>query len=225
MIITPKKPQFFVINSFPRSGSNFLFEMIRKHSMLFTFEEDGIDYVDKFCEFQVLHIPYIITNPDIMTISILRDPYDAIASYAYAKLETANVDTSKHDNLVNESTLTFYVNTYIEFLNAIEQSLDREKFLLVDFAKMVATPNKVFSEVVTKFNLYSHMNCRYTDEEITTIIRDHFFEKNLMKRQESYMPLEEKDLIRDMVFAEVKNNKKLIDPAYKQYKKLLKFAK
>ena len=60
---------YFILNSFPRSGSVYFANLFKDFKPNLTLPD-----------FAVMHIPYLINNNHMFTVSILRNPYECIAS-------------------------------------------------------------------------------------------------------------------------------------------------
>jgi hypothetical protein len=217
----PSKSQYALINSFHRSGSTFLHSALDKYQAQFTFIQDDEDYIDKFCILHTACIPNIIENSDIKTISILRDPYDAITSFMYNKLKHIGMQEFRDTDLI------FYSNLYIEFTDAIQKMNGTENFIAVDFNEMIETPSVVCEKIINKFNMYRAKNSKILDNDLVILVKDQMIQQNQLSSETkgtvdiSFMP-EKKDPFRNSLSALIKKYKKEIDPAFKAYKKTLK---
>ena len=217
----PSKSQYALINSFPRSGSTFLHSALGKYDAQFTFVENDEDYIDKFCALYTASIPKIIDNPEIKTISIVRDPYDAITSLIYVKIKDIGMQEFR------ESDIKFYVNLYLEFIDAIEKMHGFENFIAIDFNELIDSPSAVCEKIMNKFNMYRLKNIKIKDEDLVFLVKEQMVMQGQLsseirgKVNTSYMP-EKRDPFRNSLSALIKESKKEIDPALKAYKKVLK---
>ncbi len=217
----PSKSQYALINSFPRSGSTFLHSALDKHKAQFTFVEENEDYLDRFCTLHTASIPHAIENPAIKTISILRDPYDAITSLIYTKFKHIGMQEFR------QTDINFYSNLYIEFTTAIENMKGADNFIGIDFNEMIEDPSAVCERIINKFNMYRSNPSKISNENLMILIKEQMIQDGQVSSETrgpvevSFLP-EKKDPLRNTISALVKESKKDIDPAFKAYKKALK---
>lgn len=217
----PSKSQYALINSFPRSGSTFLHSALDKYHGQFTFVAEDEDYIDRYCKLHTASIPHIIENPLIKTISILRDPYDAITSLLYTKYKHIGMQEFR------QSDISYYSNMHLEFTTAIEKMNGSENFIAIDFNEMVENPSEVCERIIKKFNLYRNNLSKISNEDLIILIKQQMIDSGQLSSETrgpvevSFMP-EKKDPFRNTFSSLVKESKKEIDPAFKAYKKVLK---
>lgn len=217
----PSKSQYALINSFPRSGSTFLHSALDKYHAQFTFVEEDEEYLDRYCTLHTASLPHVIENPLIKTMSILRDPYDAITSLLYTKYKHIGMQEFR------QSDISFYANMYLEFTTAIEKMNGSENFIAIDFNEMIENPSAVCERIITKFNLYRNNPSKITNEDLVILVKQQMIDSGQLSSESrgsvevSFMP-EKKDPFRNTFSALVKESKKEIDPAFKAYKKVLK---
>jgi len=217
----PSKAQYALINSFPRSGSTFLHSALDKYDAEFTFIQEDEDYIDKFCEFNSVSIPYIIESPHIKTVSIVRDPYEAISSVLNNKFKGIGMQEFREDEI------KFYSNLYLEFMTAIEKMNGSDNFIAIDFNEIVETPSAVCEKIIDKFNMYRLNNSKILDKDLIILVKEQMIQQGQLdsdikgKVSVNFMPTK-KDPFRNTISAMVKESKKDMDPAFKAYKKVLK---
>jgi hypothetical protein len=217
----PSKSQYALINSFPRSGSTFLHSALDKYHGQFTFVAEDEDYIDRYCQLHTASISHIVENPSIKTISILRDPYDAITSLLYTKYRHIGMQEFR------QSDIAYYSNLYLEFTTAIEKMNGSENFIAIDFNEMIENPSEVCERIINKFNIYRNNISKISNEDLILLVKQQMIGSGQLSSETrgpvevSFMP-EKKDPFRNTFSALVKESKKEIDPALKAYKKVLK---
>jgi len=216
--MNPLKSRYTLINCFPRSGKEFLYVALNKYEFFTTFVVDDEEYVDKFAVLDKVSNPHILTNPDLYTISIVREPYDVITSLVYAKtVENGMMQTYR------DQDMAFYANHYLEFSKAIESMAKKPNFIVVDFNKMVADPSVTCETIMDKFGMFSPKNFKFTPEELTESVRKHFEVQKQLDHYSGHMP-RKKDALRNTIALMVKDSKDIIEPCVKAYKKIIKQA-
>lgn len=197
-----------------RSGNIFLQRAIACYSPIFTIIKDGIDYEDPQVGVHTMHIPHIIGHEDLMTVTILRDPYECIASLIYMKnaRTVAGISDNEVDQLANE---------YAEYLDKVEESLGQDNFMAISFNELVSNPVDTLNEIFEKFGMIPNSGVELTKEEIYETVLKRLEEEGLMDKARGHMP-RTKDPIRNSTDKYIKTLDLIIDPVFKRYQKLLK---
>jgi hypothetical protein len=193
--------KYFLVNAYPRSGSIFFTNFI-------------YEYRPEVLSLNSLHIPYILDNPNILSVSIIRNPYHAIASFLYMNFGSEEKISSENEKLIDN--IKRHVDSYSVYLDYYEKLLDVDFLHIIDFDKMEENPHDQAILVFDKFKLNYKKDKIVTAKEIREDILQH---KNIQDKG-GHMPREKTEqrlLIEDFV-----NNSKYIDEIFQRYKNVKK---
>jgi len=152
-----------LVNAYPRSGSIFFANFIIEHR-------------PEILSINSLHVPYILDNPNILSVSIIRNPKEAISSYLYMNFhnEKQIIGTNNKEFI---SDFKKHIASYDIYLDYYEKLIGVDFLHVVDFDSMKDNPHKEALSLFDKFKIdYKKDKVANLKEVEKRILDDNFVE-------------------------------------------------
>jgi len=189
-----------LINSYPRSGSVFLAELINSMRTM--------QY-----ETTVVHLPQIIGIDEVITITIIRNPKECITSDIFKWLLVGKLPEN-----INELDIIIKseCKNYLYFLEMSKL----KKSYLINFDKLIKNPKEEIIKFLNKYNFSSEFNLNI--DNVLDVIKQKKFADDRHDLYTGHFPRganQDPEYIK--IWEYIKNND-ILNEAYAMYEEIIK---
>jgi hypothetical protein len=187
-----------VVNCYPRSGSLFFSNFLSRY-------QPELDFIHS------THIPYILDNPYLYMVSVIRNPYEVMSSHLYRNMQHIKIDDINKDNVFLINTILGYLKEYKVYVDYYYKCLDKKNFHLVDFESMKSDPTAEAIKIFEKFNISYNKDILLQ----SSVISDFFSSNGLIEEYGGHMPREKTE--KRIHLDNFTNGLDIIDETFKKY--------